>query len=203
MLADLIDSKRLIVDDRFNMTPDGIEELIEEVRLANRPVIVIDSLASVCRKLGMKENDSSFANVLYDLTESVKQANPEATLVMIHHATKGGTRDKSGLESIRGTGAIPGAVDNNIIIQKPLKTSRGGNSSVSDDDTPQRDIEVIGRIPGGMHYIDLVFTDITEPHPSKPGRTYQGWIRSNSRGRQKAPTRKFHGGLGSFQEKIC
>ena len=163
----------LIVDDRFNLTPDGIEELIEEVRLADRPVVVIDSLASVCRKLGLKENDSSFANVIYELGESVKEANPEATLIIIHHSTKSGMKDKGALESVRGSGAIVGAVDNVINISKPLKTSRGGSSAVADDQSPEREIHVNGRIPGGKYFIDLEFEMETVDHPERPGKSYQ------------------------------
>lgn len=135
--------------------------------------MVIDSLASVCRKLGLKENDSSFANVIYELGEAIKEANPEATLVIIHHSTKSGMKDKGALESVRGSGAIVGAVDNVINITKPLKTSRGGNSAVADDQSPEREIHVNGRIPGGKYFVDLEFSMVTVPHPERPGKSYE------------------------------
>ena len=169
----LYNQGKLVVDDRFNMTPDGIEELTDEVRKAESPVVVVDSLTSVCRKLGMKENDSSFANVIYDLGEAVKEANPDATLVIIHHATKGGTKEKGALESVRGSGAIVGAVDNIINISKPLKTSRGGNSVVADDDTTEREIRVNGRIPGSTTFIDLEFGMVTKADPERPGKSHE------------------------------
>ena len=121
----------------------------------------------------MKENDSSFANVIYDLGEAVKEANPDATLVIIHHATKGGTKEKGALESVRGSGAIVGAVDNIINISKPLKTSRGGNSVVADDDTTEREIRVNGRIPGSTTFIDLEFGMVTKDDPERPGKSHE------------------------------
>ena len=82
----------MIVDDRLNMPPDVVEALLDEVRQTDSPVAVIDSLASVCRKLGLKENDPSFANVIFVLVEAVKAPNPKATLLIIHHATKVGDK---------------------------------------------------------------------------------------------------------------
>lgn len=193
----------LVVDNRFNLTPDGIEELIEEVRNARRPVVVIDSLASVCRKLGLKENDSSFANVIYDLSEAIKEANPEATLVIIHHSTKSGLKDKGALESVRGSGAIVGAVDNIINIAKPLKTSRSGNSAVADDQTPEREIHVNGRIPGGKYFVDVEFEMQASAHPLRPEKTVEKLhaiqlIRKAESTHQGAS----EASLGSFQEQV-
>lgn len=203
LLKDRFEHGQLIVDDRFNMTPDGIEELIDEVRHADSPVVVIDSLASVCRKLGLKENDSSFANTIYDLGQAVKDANTDATLVIIHHATKGGTKEKGALESVRGSGAIVGAVDNVINICKPLKTSRGGNSAVADDMTAEREIHVAGRIPGGKYFIDLEFDSITKEVPERPGKTCEmldtitaTWKAESTH--QEAP----EASLGDFQGKL-
>ena len=42
--------------------------------------------------------------------------------MIIHHSTKSGMKDKGALESVRGSGAIVGAVDNVINITKPLNT---------------------------------------------------------------------------------
>ena len=197
------DQGELVVDDRFNLTPDGVEELIEEVRNARRPVVVIDSLASVCRKLGLKENDSSFAHVIYDLSEAIKEANPEATLVIIHHSTKSGMKDKGALESVRGSGAIVGAVDNIINISKPLKTSRGGNSAVADDQTPEREIHVNGRIPGGKYFVDLEFDTVTIPAPERPGKTFEKLEKIRlMRKAESTHKESAEASLGVFQDRV-
>ncbi len=173
LLRERFEAGHLIVDDRFDMTADGIEELITEVRKAHKPVVVVDSLASVCRKLGLKENDSSFATAIYDMGEAVKEANPEATLIIIHHSKKGGTKDQGSLESVRGSSAIPGAVDNVITISKPLKTSRSGNSAVADDQAVERIITVNGRVKGGTYYADIEFNDIDTVDPRRPGKVVE------------------------------
>ena len=203
LLRDRFQHGQLIVDDRFNMTADGFEELIEEVRKADRPVVVIDSLASVCRKLGLKENDSSFANTIYDLGESVKEANPEATLVIIHHATKGGTKEKGALESVRGSGAIVGAVDNVVVISKPLTTSRGGNSAVADDDTAEREIRVNGRCPSSKSFIDLEFTMVTQDDPERPGKVREKLDTITATWKAESTHQEgAEASLGSFQEEV-
>lgn len=203
LLRERFEHGQLIVDDRFNMTADGFEELTEEVRKADRPVVVIDSLASVCRKLGLKENDSSFANTIYDLGEAVKEANPDATLVIIHHATKGGTKNRGALESVRGSGAIVGAVDNVVNISKPLKTSRGGNSVVADDDTTEREIRVNGRCPSSKSFIDLEFTMILQDDPERPGKAREKLDTITATWKAESTYQEgTEASLGSFQEVV-
>ena len=44
---------------------------------------------------------------------------------------------------------------------------------MADDQTPEREIYVNGRIPGGKYFIDLDYIVIEAPHPTRPGKTIQ------------------------------
>lgn len=127
----------------LTLDDDGIERLKRKAEATPGGVFVIDSLASTAGRLGISENDSQIANVIYDLREAIESVDPTATILIIHHQGKGGSNGKSNVDSIRGSTAIPGAADNYLNIEKP-SVKRNGND-VQDDMVPDRVFYLQGR----------------------------------------------------------
>ena len=68
-------------------------------------LVVVDSLAKVCEKLGLDENSAEIGGVVSDIERAVVAAG--GTPLMIHHNAKGASRNGvSGGSALRGSGTI-------------------------------------------------------------------------------------------------
>lgn len=119
-------AKNLIVSERFHMilNEDGVKTAIETIR-ADFPtdppdIIAVDPLANVYDQ--ESENDSAqLMRFLTGRIEAVRQAiNPNAVVVMVHHATKRSADDmaRDPFIAIRGAGALRGYYDSAIVIYR-------------------------------------------------------------------------------------
>jgi hypothetical protein len=114
----------LIVSERFHMilNENGVKLAIDTIK-ANFPgdppdIIAVDPLANVFDQ----ENENDNTQLMRFLTgriEAVRQAiNPNAAVVMVHHATKRSNEDmaRDPFIAIRGAGALRGYYDSAIVI---------------------------------------------------------------------------------------
>lgn len=130
----------------LTLDEDGAERLTQQAAAKPGGVFLIDSLTSCGSKLGYNENDSDVSRIIYDLRESIQSVDPSATVILIHHMKKGGTGNSSQVDSVRGSGAITGAVDNVLTIERPMVPK--GGASVAQDMTNDRVIHLVGRTVG-------------------------------------------------------
>lgn len=122
----------LIISERFHMilNEGGVKTAIETIKHAfpNDPpdIIAVDPLANVFDQ----ENESDNAQMMRFLTsriEAVRQAvNPNAAVVMVHHATKKSAEDmaRDPFVAIRGAGALRGYYDSAIVIFRANEESK-------------------------------------------------------------------------------
>jgi hypothetical protein len=117
-------ASNLIISDRFHMilNEGGVRVVVDTIK-ASFPsdppdIIAIDPLANVFDQ----ENENDNTQLMRFLTgriEAIRQAvNPNAAIIMVHHATKRSTEDmaRDPFIAIRGAGALRGYYDSAIVI---------------------------------------------------------------------------------------
>jgi hypothetical protein len=87
----------------LSLDPEGIEKIATYAKEHPGLLVVIDSYARCVSSLGLSERDAEIAGPLADLQEAL--APYGATIVVIHHANKGG-HDSASMAS-RGSSALP------------------------------------------------------------------------------------------------
>jgi hypothetical protein len=94
---------------------DGIERIAEYAEEHPGLVVVVDSYHACCRTLGVSENDAEMADPVLALLESI--APHKGTLLVVHHANKGGAQGGAAVAS-RGTSALPAAASQIIQLHR-------------------------------------------------------------------------------------
>ena len=130
----------------LTLDEDGTELLSTLAGKSPGGIFVIDSLASTASRLGIDENSAEIGGVIQTLRTSIQKVDPTATVLLIHHVAKGGSNNRSATDAFRGSSAITGAVDNQMLIERPTE-KRNGNS-VDQDLTDDRLIHLRGRSIG-------------------------------------------------------
>ena len=130
----------------MTLDEDGTELLSTLAGKSPGGIFVIDSLASTASRLGIDENSAEIGGVIQTLRTSIQKVDPTATVLLIHHVAKGGSNNRSATDAFRGSSAITGAVDNQMLIERPTE-KRNGNS-VDQDLTDDRLIHLRGRSIG-------------------------------------------------------
>ena len=122
----------LIVSERFHMilNDGGVKTAIDTIRAAfpTEPpdIIAVDPLANVFDQ----ENENDNAQLMRFLTgriEAIRQAvNPNAAIIMVHHATKRSAEDmaRDPFVAIRGASALRGYYDSAIVIFRANEESK-------------------------------------------------------------------------------
>ena len=125
-------ASNLIVSERFHMilNENGVNVAIETIKAAfpDAPpdIIAVDPLANVFDQ----ENENDNAQLMRFLTgriEAVRQAvNPDAAIIMVHHATKKSADDmaRDPFIAIRGAGSLRGYYDSAIVIFRAGEESK-------------------------------------------------------------------------------
>ena len=137
---------RLHIYPSLTLDEDGTELLSTLAGKSPGGIFVIDSLASTASRLGIDENSAEIGGVIQTLRTSIQKVDPTATVLLIHHVAKGGSNNRSATDAFRGSSAITGAVDNQMLIERPTE-KRNGNS-VDQDLTDDRLIHLRGRSIG-------------------------------------------------------
>jgi len=135
---DKLDALPIDVFPTLMLNDEGIAKLADQAEARPGGVFVIDSLASTSSKLGHDENSSEMGGLINNLRSSIHQADPNATIIMIHHMKKGVGQGNSPTDMVRGSTAIVGAVDAFLNISRPQTTEQ---STV----TPDRIMYLSGR----------------------------------------------------------
>ena len=124
--------QNLIISERFHMilNDGGVKTAVETIKesfpVDPPDIIAVDPLANVFDQ----ENESDNAQMMRFLTtriESVRQEiNPDACVVMVHHATKKSSEEmaKDPFVAIRGAGALRGYYDSAIVIFRTSEESK-------------------------------------------------------------------------------
>lgn len=129
---DQVPPDRVMVVTAFALRDLGrLEAIVDEFK----PVLtIIDSLKSISKKSDVQENDSEFADNIYELRDLLERHDSAG--VLIHHNNK--SRDNKGIEKLRGSSAIGGAVWGVWILSS---ASQSENAS----QTLSRQMEIVPR----------------------------------------------------------
>jgi hypothetical protein len=94
---------------------DGIERIAAQAKDHPGLLVVVDSYHACCRTLGLSENDAEMADPVLALLEAI--APHKGTLLVVHHANKGGSTGGAAIAS-RGTSALPAAASQIIQLHR-------------------------------------------------------------------------------------
>jgi hypothetical protein len=106
----------------LSLDPEGIEKIAGYAKEHPGLLVVIDSYARCVASLGLSERDAEIAGPLADLQEAI--ASYGATIVVIHHANKGGHESAS--MASRGSSALP-ALASQLIHLTRLEQGQEGS----------------------------------------------------------------------------
>ena len=106
----------------LSLDPEGIEKIASYAKEHPSLVVVIDSYARCVASLGLSERDAEIAGPLADLQEAI--ASYGATIIVIHHANKGGHESAS--MASRGSSALP-ALASQLIHLTRLEQGQEGS----------------------------------------------------------------------------
>lgn len=95
----------------LHLDPEGIDRIAAHAQQHPGLLIVIDSLAACVSPLGLKEESAQIADPIHDLMEQVEPH--AATVVLIHHASKGHAGEAASMAS-RGSTALPAVASQTI-----------------------------------------------------------------------------------------
>lgn len=90
----------------LSLDPEGIERIVSYNKKHPGLLVLVDSYARCVSSLGLSERDAEIVGPLADLQEAL--APYGATIVVVHHANKGGHESAS--MASRGSTALPAAV---------------------------------------------------------------------------------------------
>jgi hypothetical protein len=94
---------------------EGIERIAQASEEHPGLLVVVDSYHACCRTLGVSENDAEMADPVLALLESI--APHKGTLLVVHHANKGGATGGAAVAS-RGTSALPAAASQIVQLHR-------------------------------------------------------------------------------------
>jgi hypothetical protein len=94
---------------------EGIERIAASAEEHPGLLVVVDSYHACCRTLGVSENDAEMADPVLALLEAI--APHRGTLLVVHHANKGGSTGSAAVAS-RGTSALPAAASQIIQLHR-------------------------------------------------------------------------------------
>lgn len=106
----------------LSLDPEGIEKIASYAKEHPGLLVVIDSYSRCVSSLGLSERDAEIAGPLADLQEAI--ACYGATIVVIHHANKGGHESAS--MASRGSSALP-ALASQLIHLTRLEQGQEGS----------------------------------------------------------------------------
>jgi KaiC/GvpD/RAD55 family RecA-like ATPase len=142
------DSDWVQVMTRFDVSQmQALEERLESFRPS---LVIIDSLRRINHGGNISENSAEFADTIYTLKELLTKYS--AAGVLIHHTSK--DKDAQGVNKVRGSSAITGAVWGTWQIEHQLKpVGQGKNKKmVFDPKDPNRIFSVIARDTEGQQF---------------------------------------------------
>lgn len=99
----------------WHLDEEGIQKIAQKAEAHPDLLILVDSLHACCRPLGINESSVELADPVIELMEAVGPY--DATVVVIHHASKGRGSDSASMLS-RGSTALPAAASQIISLKR-------------------------------------------------------------------------------------
>ena len=106
----------------LHLSPEGIEAIAAYAASHPKLFVLLDSIAALTSPLGLDENSAEIVEPINDLMEALEPHG--ATVVAIHHASKGRSGESATLAS-RGSTALPAAASQIISLGR-VATGRPG-----------------------------------------------------------------------------
>lgn len=106
----------------LHLSPEGIEAIAVYAASHPKLFVLLDSIAALTSPLGLDENSAEIVEPINDLMEALEPHG--ATVVAIHHASKGRSGESATLAS-RGSTALPAAASQIISLGR-VATGRPG-----------------------------------------------------------------------------
>ncbi|MCP4779765.1 MAG: AAA family ATPase [Hyphomicrobium sp.] len=98
---------------------DALDSKLDECGGSQYDIIVIDAFYRILPK-GMSENDNASMTQIYNKLDGLASKN-EASIINIHHSSKGNQGDKGVTDVGAGAGAISRAADTHMVIREHLE----------------------------------------------------------------------------------
>lgn len=98
---------------------DGLDSKLDEAGGSGYDIIVIDAFYRILPK-GMSENDNASMTQIYNRLDSLAKKN-SASIINIHHSSKGNQGDKGVTDVGAGAGAISRAADVHMVIRQHVE----------------------------------------------------------------------------------
>jgi hypothetical protein len=134
--------KLYTLDRPLLLDAEGFRTIRTQCQTNPGMLVIVDSLRSCSRSLGIDENSAEASDLLYQLGEVVTGSG--GTCLVVHHAPKSTIRDGSvGVAAIRGSSAI-GGVPSQVLSLHHLTKQKDGYPVAQKDD-PRRRLFAEGR----------------------------------------------------------
>ena len=98
---------------------DALDAKLDECGGSKYDIIVIDAFYRILPK-GMSENDNASMTQIYNKLDLLAEKN-EASIINIHHSSKGNQGDKGVTDVGAGAGAISRAADTHMVIREHVE----------------------------------------------------------------------------------
>ena len=102
-----------------NVDIDALDSKLDECGGSQYDIIVIDAFYRILPK-GMSENDNASMTQIYNKLDGLASKN-EASIINIHHSSKGNQGDKGVTDVGAGAGAISRAADTHMVIREHVE----------------------------------------------------------------------------------
>ena len=126
--------------DPIHLDEEGIELIERETEKHKNALIFADSFATLISPLGLKENSDECVEPIHNLLERIDPHG--ATLVLIHHSSRGNAEKRASMAS-RGTGALPAAASQLIQLEHFSKNKTDHRVKVSTEGRNSRAIDLV------------------------------------------------------------
>lgn len=136
----LTDKENITVLDRFNISKiDLLDDLLSENQFN---FVIVDCLIKVVSGKELDEKDPRFSDIVYQLRDLFTKHNSSG--ILIHHMNK--NKDASGVDRVRGSSGIAGAVWGIWFLEHILKPDpRNKGKKIVDPSEPCRIFSIIAR----------------------------------------------------------
>ncbi len=102
-----------------NVDIDALDSKLEDAGGSEYDIIVIDAFYRILPQ-GMSENDNAAMTVIYNKLDALARKN-EASIINIHHSSKGNQGDKNVTDVGAGAGSISRAADVHMVIRQHME----------------------------------------------------------------------------------
>lgn len=136
-----------------NVDIDALDTKLDECGGSQYDIIVIDAFYRILPK-GMSENDNASMTQIYNKLDSLASKN-EASIINIHHSSKGNQGDKGVTDVGAGAGAISRAADTHMVIREHVEEKHVVIEAVTRSGLSPAPVAAEFRFPLWIHKPDM------------------------------------------------